>query len=254
MKIIAWVIGIGSGTPEHLTGAAVTAMNAVDLFLVADKGPATHDLAELRTRLCATVIRHDRYRTVEVPDPPRDRRSPDYDAAVRRWHADRGAGYREVITDELPDGGSVGFLVWGDPSLYDSTIRVAESLAAPGLEVEVHVVPGLSSPQLLAAAHGIVLNRVGRPVLITTGRRLVPEFDPRVGDVVVMLDGDLACSALVDTHPDLVVFWAAQLGLPDQTVVAGRLADVITDIRRERALVREVRGWVLDIYLLRPPA
>ena len=254
MKITAWVIGIGSGAPEQLTGAAVTAMNAVDLFLVADKGPATHDLAELRTRLCATVIQHEEYRTVEVPDPPRDRRAPDYDTAVRSWHADRGACYRDVITTELPDGGSIGFLVWGDPSLYDSTIRVAESLAAPGLEVDVRVVPGLSSPQLLAAAHRIVLNRIGRPVLITTGRRLVPEFDPGAGDVVVMLDAGLACADLVDSHPDLVVHWAAQLGLPDETLVAGRLADVITEIRRERHRVRELRGWVLDIYLLRAPA
>ena len=99
-----------------------------------------------------------------------------------------------------------------------------------------------------------MLNRVGHPLLITTGRRLVPEFDPGVGDVVVMLDGGLACAELVDTHPDLIIHWGAQLGLPDETLVAGRLADVIADIRRERARIREHRGWVLDIYLLRPVA
>ena len=50
VKITTWVIGIGSGNPDHLTAEAVQAMNAVDLFLVADKGETKHDLADLRRR------------------------------------------------------------------------------------------------------------------------------------------------------------------------------------------------------------
>ena len=63
------------------------------------------------------------------------------------------------------------------------------------------MVPGISSLQLLAARHRIVLNGVGGPIQITTGRRLVEEYDPALGDVVVMLDGDLACAGLVERHP-----------------------------------------------------
>ena len=44
----------------------------------------------------------------------------------------RAAAYAEVIAAELPDGGTVGFLVWGDPAFYDSTIRIVESVAALG--------------------------------------------------------------------------------------------------------------------------
>lgn len=257
MKITVWVIGIGSGQPGHLTGEAVAAMNTVDLFLVADKGEAKHDLAELRAHLCATVIGHDRYRVVEVEDPPRDRTSDDYGAAVRRWHADRVDRYRGVIADHLPAGGTVGFLVWGDPAFYDSTIRIAESLAESlaraDLEVELRVVPGLSSLQLLAAAHRIVLNRIGRPVHVTTGRRLLAEYTAELGDVVVLLDGGLTAAELVQQHPDVIIFWGAQLGLADECLVSGRLADVIEDIRRERARIRDQRGWILDTYLLRRP-
>ncbi|SER37321.1 precorrin-6A synthase (deacetylating) [Microlunatus flavus] len=260
MTVRVLVVGIGSGDPAHLTGEAVAALNAVDVFLVADKREATRDLVTLRAELCAAVVTHDRYRFVEVPDPERgpdaQRGSAGYAAAVRDWHAERARRHADAIRAEVGDDGTVGFLVWGDPSLYDSTLRVVETiteqLAASGVEVEVTVVPGISSVTLLAARHRTALNRVGQPVHLTTGRRLVEEYDPALGDVVVMLDGDLACAGLVEAHPDLQIFWGAQLGLPDEALVAGRLADVLPAIRDRRAAVRAARGWVMDTYLLRP--
>jgi precorrin-6A synthase len=246
--ITVLVIGIGSGSPVHLTGEAHSAMNDVDVFLVADKGPATQELAEVRRRLCADVIEHDRYRIVEVPDPVRERTSEDYDTAVQEWHKARVAAYRDTLAAALPDGGTVGFLVWGDPAFYDSTIKIASTLGD-----DIRVVPGISSLQLLAAAHRIVLNQVGQPIHITTGRRLLAEYTPDLGDVLVMLDGDLACEGLVPLYPDLEIFWGAQLGLAGQAVASGRLADVIGRIRATRNAVRAEHGWVLDTYLLRRP-
>ena len=55
MTVRVFVIGIGSGQPEHLTGEAVAALNSVDVFLVADKGRAKQGLVALRTALCAAV-------------------------------------------------------------------------------------------------------------------------------------------------------------------------------------------------------
>ena len=252
----ALVVGIGSGHPGHLTAEAVAAMNSVDVFLVADKGEAKQDLVAMRAELCRAVIDHDHYRFVEVPDPERgpdrDRDASQYRAGVTAWHTARAAAYAEVISSELPDGGTVGFLVWGDPAFYDSTIRIVESIAAAGVELVLTVVPGISSLQLLASRHQISLNRIGGSIHVTTGRRLVAEFAPVLGDVVVMLDGDLACSALVADHPDLQIYWGAQLGLPDEQLVAGRLADVLAQIREVRADIRDARGWVMDTYLLRP--
>src|SRR3546814_14077283 len=66
-----------------------------------------------------------------------------------------------------PNGGRLALLVWGDPSLYDSSLRIAGRL--PG--VKVRVIPGITSIQALTAAHGICLNDLAEPVLITTGRR-----------------------------------------------------------------------------------
>ena len=69
-----------------------------------------------------------------------------------------------------------------------------------------------------------------------------------------MLDGDLACGGLIEQHPDLHIYWGAQLGLLDQALVAGRLAAVIEEIGRTRAQIRAARGWIMDTYLLRPGA
>jgi len=257
VTIRVFVIGIGSGNADHLTREAVAALNQVDVFLVADKGASKHALVKLREDLCHTLIVHDHYRFVEVPDPERgpdaERDSAEYRAGVAAWHASRAQRYAETIAAEGSDGGTIGFLVWGDPAFYDSTIRIVESIRNCGVDLELTVIPGISSIQLLAARHKIILNRIGRPIHITTGRRLLDEYSPALGDVVVMLDGDLACGRLADQFGDLVIYWGAQLGLPDEALISGQLREVIDEIRATRAAIRAARGWVMDTYLLRPP-
>jgi precorrin-6A synthase len=257
VTIHALVIGIGSGNPDHLTREAVAALNRVDVFLVADKGAAKHDMVKLREDLCRALITHDHYRFVEVPDPDRgpdrDRNAEEYQRGVAAWHETRAQRYAEVIGAEVKDGGTIGFLVWGDPAIYDSTIRILESISTPhGVDLELAVIPGISSIQLLAARHKIILNRIGQAIHVTTGRRLLDEYSPALGDVVVMLDGGLACIGLVERFGDLMIYWGAQLGLPDEVLVSGRLSQVIDEIQASRAAVRNARGWVMDTYLLRP--
>jgi precorrin-6A synthase len=256
VTIQALVIGIGSGNPDHLTREAVAALNQVDMFLMADKGAAKHDLISLRTELCRRLITHDHYRFVEVADPERgpdrERDATDYQAGVAAWHDARAQQYAEIINAEVGDGETIGFLVWGDPAFYDSTIRIVKSITDLGVDLDLTVIPGISSIQLLAARHKIILNRIGQPVHVTTGRRLLDEYSPILGDVVVMLDGELACGGLVKRFGDLSIYWGAQLGLPDEALISGRLSEVIQEIRAKRAAVREARGWVMDTYLLRP--
>jgi precorrin-6A synthase len=255
VTIQALVIGIGSGDPDHLTREAVAALNRVDVFLVADKGAAKQDLVVLREDLCRALITHDHYRFVEVPDPERgpdrQRDATEYQAGVAAWHEARARRYAAIIAAEVDDGDTIGFLVWGDPAFYDSTIRIAESIRRLGVDLDLTVIPGISSIQLLAARHKIVLNRVGQPIHVTTGRRLRDEYSPTLGDVVVMLDGDLACGGLVERFGDLTIYWGAQLGLPDEVLISGRLSEVIDEIRARRVAVRMTTGWVMDTYLLR---
>jgi precorrin-6A synthase (deacetylating) len=257
------VIGIGMGDPDQLTGEAARALATIDVFLVADKGEARADLVAARQAVCDAHIPPDHaYRVVEVTDPRPSqefgRGTAAYGRGLRDEHAARVDACAQVIEGLDDHETTVGFLVWGDPSLYDSTIRVVDALmerwAARGLAVDHDVIPGISAPQLLAARHRIPLNRIGAPVHITTGRRLLDEFDPGLGDVVVMLDGHLACAGLADAYPDLELCWGAYLGSPDELLVRGRLADVLDEVRRLRADACERHGWIVDTYLLRQPA
>ena len=235
------VIGIGSGHPGHLTGDAWAALSAVDYVVAAEKR-GDDPLLAVRRALCEKV----RIPLVVVPDPERDRADPaDYPGAVADWHAARVAAYAQVLADRP---GDVGFLVWGDPSLYDSTLRMVEQLAAD-TGCTYDVVPGISSPQLLAAAHRIVLHRVGEPVLVTTGRRLSADVAADHDNLVVMLDGHLACR---DLDPDdWLIWWGANLGTAGERLEHGPLGATLPAIERARAAASAADGWVMDTYLLR---
>ncbi|MBO0222908.1 hypothetical protein J0689_26885, partial [Vibrio parahaemolyticus] len=82
----------------------------------------------------------------------RDRRPADYGVAVEDWHAARAALYESLIAEHLDEGERGAFLVWGDPSLYDSTLRILERVLARGRVAFTHdVIPGITSVQALAA-------------------------------------------------------------------------------------------------------
>ena len=245
------LIGIGAGDPEHVTAQAARALDEVDVFFVVDKGADASDLVATRRMVLERFVSDPAYRVVELADPPRDRAAAAYGAAVDDWRARRAAVWAAALRDALADGETGGFVVWGDPSLYDSTIDVIERVLASGeVAFEYEVIPGVSSVHALTARHRIPLNRVGGAVQITTGRRLARDGWPEgVDDLVVMLDADCAFAAL---EPDGVeIYWGAYLGTPDEVLVAGPLADVADEIRRARAEARERKGWIMDTYLLR---
>jgi precorrin-6A synthase len=249
-----YVIGIGAGDPQHLTLQAVAAMNRADVFFTIDKGEEKAELAALRATLLARHVTRP-HRVVIARDPERDRSASSgrYAGAVADWQERRAALYERMLADELDEGGCGAFLVWGDPALYDGTLRILAAIRDRGaVAFEVVSIPGISAVQALAAAHRIPLNRVGRPVTVTTGRRLADEGPPPgVDDVVVMLDAVDAFAALPDTDGTWEIYWGAYLGTPDETLVHGPLRQVKAEIVRRRGELRSRKGWIMDTYLLR---
>ena len=246
------LIGIGAGDPEYVTQQAVRALNEVDVFFVMEKGEEKDDLVALRRDVCERFIAEQSYRIVAVRDPERDRGAAAYASAVDDWRRARARIWERLIAEELDEDDGVGaILVWGDPSLYDSTLTIMDSILAAGrVRFGVEVIPGVSAIAALCARHAIALNRVGEAVHITTGRRLAREGLPaNAPDVVVMLDAHCAFSALRDEPLD--VYWGAYLGTPDEILVAGAVGEVADEIARVRAQARERKGWIMDTYLLR---
>ena len=249
------IIGVGPGDPDQVTLEAVAAMRSVDYFLVTDKSgtvkkgmpdPLVRAREELLDRHLSTPAR-----VVKVADAPRERREEftgtdaEYRAAVADWHRARVERYLAVLAEHP---GDVGFLVWGDPAFYDSTIRVVDQIASQ-LDVEVDVIPGISSVQLLAARHRLVLHDVGRPLYVTTGRAVLEAVEAGHDNLVVMLNRVVDLPGLEDWR----IWWGGNLGTREEELVAGTVGEVLPAIESARARLRESSGWVMDIYLLRAP-
>ena len=242
------VIGIGAGDPDYVTAQAVEALNDTQVFFAMDKAPnkdaAKDDLIELRRQICQRFIRDPGYRFVELPDPPRAK-DGDYRQAVADWHAARAEVWAAAIRNELEPGGVGAFLAWGDPSLYDSTLRILDTVAACA-DIDYDVIPGITAIQALTARHRIPLNDVGEPVLITTGRQL--RDNGLSGSAVVMLDADCSFRAC---RPQTRIWWGAYLGTPEELLVSGTVGAVGAKIAELRAEARARHGWIMDTYLLR---
>ncbi|MDE1169066.1 MAG: precorrin-6A synthase (deacetylating) [Pseudomonas sp.] len=249
MKTIL-IIGIGAGHPEHLTIQAVNAMNRAQVFFLLDKGPVKHALGDLRRELCRQYVHHDNYRIVQAQSPERLRDDDAYAASVAALNGDKQALFERLIDSQMHEDECGAFLVWGDPALYDSTLRILQAIQAQGrLAFEVVVIPGITSVQALAAAHQVPLNRIGESLQITTGRRLAQGYPSQADTVVVMLDAQ-------DTYlryaaQDLDIYWGAYVGTPDELLIAGKLAEVGEQIRQVREAARLRHGWIMDTYLLR---
>src|SRR5689334_18780198 len=123
------VIGFGMG-PQHVTPEAAAALRASSYVVAFDKG-GDDPLLAARFAVCRE---YGEVPLVALRDPARDRDAADYDGAVHDWHAARVAALRAVLSAR---DGDPALLVWGDPSLYDSTLRLVAGLGLP-----VSVVPG----------------------------------------------------------------------------------------------------------------
>lgn len=234
------VLGFGMG-PQHVTPEVAAALAGCDYALAVQKGDED-PLLEVRR----AVAQAHGVELVVVRDPERDRSAgldrAGYEGAVADWYAARLAAYRTVIEER---GGTCAFLVWGDPSLYDGTIRIVRELG-----VGFDVLPGISAPQVLAARHRVVLHEVGQPVHVTTARRLRADVASGQRNLVVMLTAGVD----LDGFEDWSVWWGANLGGAGERLVSGRVADVAGEISAAREAAKAEAGWVMDLFLLRAPA
>ncbi|WP_158819473.1 precorrin-6A synthase (deacetylating) [Granulicella sp. S156] len=247
-----YLIGIGAGNPEYITVQAIKALNIVDVFFFMDKGEAKQELLNLRKEICERYIEDRSYRVVEVDDPVRDPTISDYTTRVELWHRQRALIYEEMIARELEEDQCGAFLVWGDPSLYDSTLRIIEHIAAGGrLSFEFEIIPGITSIQALAARHKITLNGIGESVVITTGRQLSAGMSGAAERTIVMLDGQCSFNNLLDEELD--IFWGAYLGMEEEILLSGKLSEIASMIETVRHEKRQENGWIMDTYLLCRP-
>ena len=251
VTIDLFLIGIGTGNPDHVTAQAAKAIAAADLILVPLKGDDKADLAGLRMTICKTCITNPATRIETFDLPIRDAATPGYLDRVNDWHDAIATIWRDRIARHLAAKGGprIALLVWGDPSLYDSTLRIAARVALQQ-PLRLTVIPGITAIQALCAAHAIPLNDLAAPVLITTARNLRSLGWPAdAKTIVVMLDSGGAFDSI--DQAGVRIWWGAYLGLPEEILISGWLTDVSAQIIAARSEARARHGWIMDIYLMR---
>lgn len=236
------MIGIGTGAPGHLTLEGQAALREAAVVLIPRKGAGKEDLAHLRRAILRQAGAEAK--VVAFDMPVRDEALP-YQERVARWHDAIAERWVAALKD-APEG-PVALLVWGDPGLYDSTLRIAERLTPPP---RTRVIPGITALQALTAAHAIPFNTVNGAVVVTTGRRLRDHGWPEGAEtVIVMLDGECSFQGL--DAEGLHIWWGGFLGMAEQVLDHGPLAEAGARIVKSRAAARARHGWIMDTYLLR---
>ena len=200
---------------------------------------------------------------------PRDLRalpgeSGDADRRVRHAGARCGGGYREgvdawhrEIAGRLPRlllraPRRAWWRCWSGaiPSLYDSTLRILDLLAATAASPSSgRVIPGITSLQVLAARHRVPLNSVGGPVHVTTGRRL------REAVPGCRLDRGAARRRTARSRRSIRRGSRSTggriSGCRTRSSLPGRWRRSAERIVAARAEARAANGWIMDAYLLR---
>ncbi|WP_170349257.1 precorrin-6A synthase (deacetylating) [Ruegeria atlantica] len=238
------LIGIGTGNPDHVTLQGANAIRDADLILIPHKGENKADLAGLREEIIAAVT--DTPPQIAYFDIPKRRADDGYLRGVDEWHDAIALRWHEAIAAH-PNARQVALLIWGDPSLYDSSLRIASRLDP---EPTTRVIPGITALQALTAAHAIPINDLGAPYVVTTGRRIRDEGWPaNASKVAVMLDGECSFQSL--DMADYDIWWGAYVGMKEEILIKGALTDVAQEILDTRAKARADHGWIMDIYLLK---
>lgn len=239
-----WLVGIGTGAAHHITLEGQEALRKASAVLLPRKGPGKDDLATLRLDILKATGSPAAILPFEMP--LRDESLP-YAERVSLWH-DQIAERWQQTCETNPISGPVALLVWGDPGLYDSTLRIAERLNPKPC---IRVIPGITALQALTAAHAIPFNTIDGNVRVTTGRQMRKTGWPDDAQTLcVMLDGE--CSFLGLKRPDLHIWWGAYLGMANQHLISGPLHEVGDRIQQTRRQLRDAHGWIMDTYLLRP--
>ena len=240
-----FLIGIGTGNPEHLTLEGAKILNKMDLVLLPKKKNDKEDLYKVRKYICQSVITNKKIKIKEYKIPDRSEKL-DYFDSVSIWHKEISKNITAIINEFEIKNLKLGFLIWGDPGLYDSTIRIISNM---DINYKLKIISGISSIQELTSSHLISLNDIGDSVLITTGRRLKEDMFVDYKKVLVLLDGK--CSFKNLNTNKFYIWWGAYLGMKNQILIKGLLKDVYKKIIDQRVKARKMYGWIMDSYLLK---
>ena len=240
-----YLIGMGPGNLKYLTLEAVDLIKRLPLFLIPLKSSKKTYLTEKRKEILYKIRKDRNFKIVEIPFPER-KRSFQYKEAVTSWRRKKAEILIKVLQKESTE--EVGFIIWGDPSIYDGHIEIFKDVQKQ-IPIEFEIIPGISAFQILSAKHKIPLTKIAGSLLFTTPRGL-KKFSEIKENTVVFLDNYESYRKF--NQKDLKIYWGAYLGTEKEVLLSGRLSEIKEKIIELRRKLRKENGWIMEIYFLLP--
>lgn len=240
-----YLIGMGPGDPKYLTLYAVETIKKLKLFLIPAKTGKKSDLTQMRKKIISFVKRKKDYRIIEIPFPER-KKGDKYKNLVEEWREIKANILKNILQKETEK--EAGFIVWGDPSLYDGYIEIFKNLQKK-LNFEIEIIPGISAFQVLSAKHKVSLTQIAGTTIFTTPRQLRKMKNIECNTVVFL---DNYKTYKIFANSDLKIYWGAYLGTEKEVLFSGRLKDIIEELIRLRDKLKKEKGWIMETYFLIP--
>jgi len=174
-------VGVGPGNPQLVTIKASQVLMTVDVICAPKANPRkpSYALKTVRTIIKASNKSQE---TIELVYPMvKDRKL--MERAVER--------NAEIIVSRLREGKNVAFITLGDPMLYSTFINTYRKVVEKLPEVEVEIIPGVTSLSACAAASKIPVAEAEEAVVIipTTSNLEKLEMLAQQADTIIFMKG-----------------------------------------------------------------
>jgi precorrin-2/cobalt-factor-2 C20-methyltransferase len=225
-------VGLGPGDPELVTMKGVRAIQAAQLVFVPRSQEGEQSLA---LRIAQPWLKPQQ-QVIELPLPM----TQETGRLISAWQAaadEIGAAFAALPTG-MPRQGV--YLLLGDPLLYGTFTYIWGELAERHPEIQVEIVPGVTSFAAAAAQAQFVLGTTSDRVVILPAsyeteaaqlRRLLVDFDT----IILMKVGGVMPQILVALEElELLeaAMYAERVGMPEEYIVQGQALQSLKGQRR----------------------
>jgi precorrin-2/cobalt-factor-2 C20-methyltransferase len=223
-------IGVGPGDPELITVKAVKALKNADIISI----PKAHtDKPSLALSIVKSIL--DERTTVpellELVFPMTN----DEKELERQWNENA-----KIIAEKTKLGKTIAFITLGDPMFYSTFIYICQKMKQKHPEVEMEIIPGVTSLTACATASKIPLTEKNEVVSVVPSgvdSEKIREV-AKNSDTIVLMKGVTRLTALVPVleksgfTKNSTIALVKRCTMPEQKVTIGTLGDV--------------QGWVID--------
>lgn len=211
MTGIFYGIGVGPGDPDLLTLKAVNALAKVDVIFAAASDKNDYSLAAEIANRHFSPSAH-----LEILYFPMIKDTAELEAA---WLANA-----RKVESTLFSGQNAAFVTLGDPLIYSTFGYLYRTLKGRNADLEVEIIPGITSFQAAAAKSGRILCEGDQSLLLLSGTELAPNAKQALAlsDNAVILKAyknmPSLKALLKDDKQGRKVTFVSRLGLPGENI------------------------------------